>query len=327
VSDLVKGVLGGGWSLVVGWILPAFLSLQLLTVLVLPAMAARVPEYHRFAHEPLLTRQGALLAVAAVAGLVLAAGQAPLYRILEGYTLWPPVIAKYRIGRHQARRARLVARQAAAAVTPWGVRSGLLYQRAGRYPASDRQFAPTLLGNAIRRFETYAGDRFMLDSQLLWTHLAASAPATAVDAVGKARANVDFFVCLLYGTAVTALAGVVAGVSGRFSLRPGLAVIIGISLAALCYVLAVLATDEWDAAFRAVVDLGRAGVASAFGIQIPGDFADERLMWRALNTLARRPYSYSESKHVAELISGFRAGGRAAAGARAGHSAGDARDR
>jgi hypothetical protein len=307
MADLVKGVLGGGWSLVVGWILPVFVTLQLVTVLVLPTLPHSLPAYHHFATESAAAKQLTLLAVAAVAGLVLAAFQAPLYRLLEGYAvLWPSGLAEQRINRHRARRDRLVAKQEAMSVTQWGVQSGLLYQRAGRYPASDRQFAPTLLGNSIRRFETYAGDRFMMDSQLLWNDLAAAAPPATVDAVVKARANVDFFVCLIYGAALTALAGVIASVSAQFSVRTGLAIGIGVVLIPLSYMLAVIATDEWDAAFRAVVDLGRSGVASAFGIQIPDNFDDERLMWRAINTLVRRPYSYSQRKDVAALITRFR---------------------
>ena len=307
MADLIKGVLGGGWSLVVGWILPVFVTLQLITVLVLPTLPRSLAAYHQFEAESGAEKQLTLLAVAAVAGLVLAACQAPLYRFLEGYSaLWPPTVAERRINRHRARRARLVATQQAISVTQWGVRSGLLYQRAGRYPASDRQFAPTLLGNSIRRFETYAGDRFMMDSQLLWNDLAAAAPATAVDAVVKARANVDFFVCMIYGAALTALAGAIVSASVHMSLRTGLAIGIGIAIIPLSYVLAVIATDEWDAAFRAVVDLGRAGVASAFGIPIPDNFDEERQMWRALNTLVRRPYSYSRTKDVAALITMFR---------------------
>jgi hypothetical protein len=305
MADLVKGVLGGGWSLVVGWILPTFLSLQLIVVLVLPTFRY-VPDIGRILRESGSVRQLAILAIAAVAGLVLAAAQALLYRVLEGYTLWPTKLAAYRINRHRARRVRLVAKQQKAGLTSWGVQSGLLYQRAARYPASDRQVAPTMLGNAIRRFETYAGDRYMMDSQLLWSDLAAAAPAAAVSAVDSARANVDFFVCLLYGAATTAVTGTLASAIRGLTIRTGLAIGIGTVIVVISYVLAVITSDEWDAAFRAVVDHGRPGVAAAFGMSIPVNFDDERLMWRTLNTLVRRPYTYSESKDVAQLIERFR---------------------
>jgi len=305
VADLVKSVLGGARSLIVGWILPVFLSLQLVTALVLPELR-RITGVDQFLRQTATSRQVALLAIAVVSGLVLAAAQAPLYRILEGYILWPPKIADRRIKKHQDRRREFVKKQEVATKTDKGVHAGLLYERAARYPAKDKQFAPTMLGNAIRRFETYAGDRYQLDSQLLWHNLTAAAPERALTAVDNARTNVDFFVSLLYGGAMTALLGFGAIVVGEGTVRAWVAIATGVLIAMVCYRLAVLATDEWDAAVRGLIDHGRKGVAAAFGLTVPDDFADERLMWRAVNTLVRRPYTYSESKDVAGILNRFR---------------------
>ncbi len=305
MADLAKSVLGGARSLIVGWILPVFLTLQLITALVLPDLR-RVDGIQQFLNQTSTSRQVTLLAIAVVSGIVLAAAQAPFYRILEGYILWPAKIVDWRSKKHQERRRHLVEKHEAAAKTGRGVRAGLLYERAARYPVKDKQFAPTMLGNAIRRFETYAGDRYQLDSQLLWHDLTAAAPERAVAAVDNARTNVDFFVCLLYGSAVTALLGLSVIAVGEGTARAWTAIAAGVLLAVLCYRLAVLATDEWDAAVRAVVDHGRKGVAAAFGLIVPADFADERLMWRTVNTLVRRAYTYSESKDVAGILSRFR---------------------
>lgn len=230
MADLVKSVLGGAWSLIIGWILPTYISFQLIAALVLPGMREFQPvgEFYQFSSP---TRQFALLAAAAVAGLVLAAAQAPLYRILEGYLLWPASIGNRRIKRHQERHRELTDAQAVAAKANKGVRSGLLYERAARYPVQERQFAPTALGNAIRRFETYARDRYMLDSQLLWHHLTAAAPDRAVAAVDNARANVDFFVCLLYGGSAMATLGIAVVASGHASVQSGVATAAGIVIA------------------------------------------------------------------------------------------------
>jgi hypothetical protein len=305
VADLVKSVLGGTWSLIIGWILPTYISFQLVAALVLPGMREFEPvnQFFQFSSP---TRQFALLAAAAIAGLVLAAAQAPLYRILEGYLLWPAGIGNRRIERHQERFRELTDAQAAAAKTNKGVRSGLLYERAARYPAQERQFAPTALGNAIRRFETYARDRYMLDSQLLWHHLTTAAPDRAVAAVDNARTNVDFFVCLVYGGSATATLGIVVVASGHASVQSGVAIIAGIVIAIGCYRLALLATDEWSATVRALVDHGRAGVAAAFGMHIPADFDSEREMWRAICTLVRRSYAYSEEREISAIIARYR---------------------
>ena len=304
MTDLAKSVLGGVRSLIVGWILPAFLGLQLLAALILPDLR-HVTAIDQFLNQTSPSRQVILLAVAVVAGLVLAAAQAPLYRILEGYILWPAKLADRRIEKHQERRRRLVQEQEAAAKTERGVHAGLLYERAARYPVKDKQVAPTALGNAIRRFETYAGDRYQLDSQLLWHDLTAAAPERAETAVDNARTNVDFFVCLLYGGAVTTLFGLGVAAVGHATVRTWVAIVAGVAIAVVCYRLAVLATDEWAAAVRALVDHGRRGVAAAFGLSIPSDLNEERLMWRAVNTLVRRPYTYSESKDVAGILKRF----------------------
>jgi hypothetical protein len=119
VADLVKSVLGGAWSLIIGWILPTYISFQLIAALVLPGMR-EVKPVSQFLQFSSPTRQFALLAAAAVVGLVLAASQAPLYRILEGYLLWPGRIADWRIRRHQERHRELTNAQAATAKTNRG---------------------------------------------------------------------------------------------------------------------------------------------------------------------------------------------------------------
>ena len=103
MSDLVKSLMGGGWSLVIGWILPVFLSLQLITLLILPEVHDSAA-IERFLQQPASSRQRTLLAIAAVLGLVPAAAQVPLYRVLQGYALWRSKIADIRIGKHKARK-------------------------------------------------------------------------------------------------------------------------------------------------------------------------------------------------------------------------------
>jgi hypothetical protein len=305
VLELVKNALGDTSSLIIGWMLPTYVSLQLIAALILPGFSY-IPMVSSFLHEPAASRQLALLAAAVVTGIVLAAAHAPLYRILEGYLLWPAWLRGMRIKKHQSRRRKLVSQQQALAGTEHGVQAGLVYELSARYPVQDRQFAPTALGNAIRRFETYAGDRYQLDSQLLWHDLRSAAPDRAVAAVSTARTNVDFFICLLYGGVLSILLSVAVAVSGHAGPRTWTAIGVGVVIIVVAYRLAIVATDEWDAAVRAMINHGRAGVAAAFGLQIPSNFASERFMWRAVNTLVRRPYAYSETKDVAAIITQFR---------------------
>ncbi|MCR6704732.1 MAG: hypothetical protein NVV66_08550 [Cellulomonas sp.] len=303
MGDVVKSVLGGGWGLVVGWILPVFLAAQGFAYVI--ARLAFVDLSEEFEGLTWASQQLALLAVAAVLGLVLAAAQAPLYRVLEGYYLGWPWLVERRTNAHRARRTRLLATYETSTAAGQAVRAGLAYERAARYPADETQFAPTQLGNAIRRFETYARNRYLLDSQLLWHRLKGVAPQSAVDAITTARANVDFFVALLYG-AVVLVVGAVVGLVVTGDPLLWLAAAGSVLVIVGAYRLAVLATDEWAATECAMVDLARVKLAEAYGVTIPDDLADERAMWRVICTFVRRPYTYSELKDVPALLTRYR---------------------
>ena len=152
------------------------------------------------------------------------------------------------------------------------------------------------LGNAIRRFETYAVNRYLMDSQLLWHHLQAAAPAPAVNQVDAARTNVDFYVCLIYGFGVVSVASIVISMLGGSAVELALIAIAAVSVIVLGYRLALAATDEWNTAVRAMVDHARIPVAALFGFTVPPSLAEEREMWQAVNTLVRRPYQEARER-------------------------------
>lgn len=128
MGDIAKGVLGGGWALLVGWILPTALNLAVFTLVVAPSL-----------HRPAIldrlwpassTPIALLLLIAAVLfGLVLNALQTPLYRFLEGYTLWPAAVYERGCRLQQARRRKTAGRLADPALTS-PIRRALLR---GRY--------------------------------------------------------------------------------------------------------------------------------------------------------------------------------------------------
>jgi hypothetical protein len=169
---------------------------------------------------------------------------------------------------------------------------GLLQERLQRYPDDFEQFLPTRLGNAIRRIERYAPGRFQLDQQVLWYELTTAAPAEAAKAVDQARSSVDFFVALLAGhllVAASAVAALVAHCPGTGRLAVGAAVA-GL-LAVVWYHAALVGTDNWAAAVRALVNVGRKPLAASMGLTLPADIADERRMWSAVGDLVRAPYT------------------------------------
>jgi hypothetical protein len=326
VGDIAKGVLGGAWTLLVGWILPTALNLSVFWFGVAPSLrrtslAARL--------WPTTGGKSALLllTMSILLGLVLAALQNPLYRVLEGYLLWPSRVYERSCARHlrtkhdlrdrlallrlerreeeQADRlssndvaelARLrtnsrIARVARKDRRRTAVQRSLLRENLARYPVDDGQIAPTRLGNAIRRFEEYGHDRFRLDTQVLWNELAGTAPEQVRRQVDLARASVDFFVSLLYGHAVIA----VAAVAALFATRANVLILL-VSLVVLCsliplwYRAALTATDEWAAAVRALVNVGRKPLAESLGLALPSSLEEERVMWTLVTKLSRLPY-------------------------------------
>ncbi|WP_405540301.1 hypothetical protein OG787_50910 [Streptomyces sp. NBC_00075] len=324
MGDIAKGVLSGAWTLLVGWILPTALNLSVAFYAVAPSLR----------HTDLIarlwptTRTGTallLLTGAVLIGIVLSALQNPLYRILEGYLLWPNRAYRRACG-HQAdikwhlsdriallglerleqregalppeeatrleelrddRRLARVARKDRQRTAP---QRALLEERLARYPVDDGQILPTRLGNAIRRFEEYGDSRFCLDTQVLWNELTGTAPEEIRRQVELARTSVDFFVALLVGHAAIAATAAASLASARAETTVLLVTIAVLScLIPLWYRSAVTATDEWAAAVRALVNVGRKPLAEALGLVLPPDLAGERTMWNLITQLAQHP--------------------------------------
>jgi hypothetical protein len=56
------------------------------------------------------------------------------------------------------------------------------------------------------------------------------------------------------------------------------------------YRTAVAATDEWAAAVRALVNVGRAPLAHSLGLALPKSLLEERSMWTLVSKFTRIPY-------------------------------------
>ncbi|MFE7070459.1 hypothetical protein ACFU96_10270 [Streptomyces sp. NPDC057620] len=326
MGDIAKGVLGGAWTLLVGWILPTAINLSVFFFAVAPSlrhtgMVARLWP---------MTRSGTallLLTASIVLGLVLSALQSSLYRVLEGYLLWPTRAYERGCARHRQARQDLkdrlallrlerreqehgselsserasqlavlransrIARAARKDRQRTAAQRALLQEKVARYPIDDGQIAPTRLGNAIRRFEEYGYDRFQLDTQVMWNELTGMAPEQVRRQVDLARANVDFFISLLYGHAAVAAAAAATLGWGRADTQALAATTVALScLIPVWYRSAVAATDEWAATVRALVNVGRKPLAESLGLVLPAELAAERTMWALTTKLSRLPY-------------------------------------
>lgn len=290
MSEVVKGAIGGAWGLIVGWILPVLIGLVLFAYVVAPSLEG-VSAYASVVGS--VSVEGALVLVISsiVFGLVLSTLQTPLYRVLEGYVLWPGWLRDQRRDAHRRRRDELRDAASGSGEASLTLDRGLALERYLRYPVNDSQIAPTRLGNNIRRFETYGEDRYHLDTQVLWYALRAAAPESLVKEVDAARSGVDFFVCSCWVT-------IALGVSALVTLRaPGsdtatlvIVAVAAVAVAVATYVAAVAATDSWASAVRALVDVGRKPLADALGLEMPARLEDERTMWRSVAWLTVYPY-------------------------------------
>jgi hypothetical protein len=326
VTALLQGALGSGRALLIGWFLPCLINLLVLGFVAFP----RLSGFQALASSGNIdgTRAALFILVGtAVSGVAFAALQTPLYRILEGYLGWPERL--YTAGRKsqlsrkhllsdRLRAAALVQMGAEGTLSEAGVKAlrefrehpimsrytdsdarkgrvwlNLLAERLARFPASDEQVNATSLGNAIRRLEEYGYDRFLLDSQVLWNELYVAATDVSRKQVDDARMNVDFLVCLLYGHLVVAVAGLIdLCTASPADPWPLVGMIIGLPLLALLwYRIAVVATDDWAGAVRALVNLGRQPLASSLGLELPLTLARERTMWSATVSLVQGQYA------------------------------------
>ncbi|GAA3221173.1 hypothetical protein ACFO1B_16705 [Dactylosporangium siamense] len=330
--------MGGGWTLLVGWLLPAAVNVLLLAYVVLPASEAEV--LLTSLDRAGVNRDLAAAGAAVLLGVLLASVQTPLYRVLEGYIGWRPQAASRRAlprwvpslsltrwqERQVSRRNQLLGRldlleltdlEAGGALDTDDVarlrelraddtlvrffagdsrrtaaQRNLLDEKLQRYPVDEQQIVPTRLGNAIRRFEEYGYDRFRLDSQRMWNDLTAVAPERAAKQVEQARTTVDLLICLLYGHLIVGAVALgtvpVADTDHEWLLAAvGAGLIL---LARVWYEVAIRSTDDWAAAVRSLVNLGRKPLAEALALDLPETIEQERQMWGLVATLTARPY-------------------------------------
>ncbi len=295
MSSILSGLIAGGWPFLVGWIFPSAIAVGLIAFLIVPSLA------HLGLVQALLQltaaeRTAVLAGVALALGLILSALQTPLYRVLEGYLLWPPSVAAKARARQLAKKERLRAQRQGTG--DQAVRSKALRQLQ-RFPVEDREVRPTQLGNAIRAFETYGWNKYQIDTVTFWYSLTAVVPPQVRLAEERARAGVDFFVSLFYLSWLAAASAIIALVvdSGRRWFLVILASIL-VVLSPLWYRMAVTATAEWSASVRAIVDLGRKPLATALGLQLPRTLDTERDMWRKWGWLVKYPYAAKRSKDL-----------------------------
>jgi hypothetical protein len=300
LGDILKS-LGGGWSFLMSWILPAALFWSVFALFVFPSLDGW-PIFREIAGTSFANQSLVLAGAAIFTGLLLNGISSVLYRVLEGYYLgrgriWQR-LKERQVGKRDKLRGQL---QEASQTRPRDrVGEGLLRERLRRYPADREQFGPTSFANALRAIETYGWDRYRLDSQTLWSELTAVAPESLRTEEEAARTPINLSVSLLYLSFVTAgISGIAFGTTDQsFSL-----LLVGFAALALVpawYQLAVLNTRYLNSVVQAIVNLGRQQLAMKFGLTLPRKLEDERDMWERLFWFVYEPF---RAEYIADLNS------------------------
>ncbi len=306
MNPLLSGLLAGGWPFLVGWVFPSALFLTIFGF-----FSGTSRQEILMVSLPQLGVGGQVVALTVAAfalALLLSALQTQLYRLLEGY-YFPAWLQAARQRRHLRRRdtvrgerdalgtrLRDGAVRARHDTSGDEVRLGLLSERLRRYPFDDGQIAPTRLANAIRAFEVYAWHHFCLDSQTLWCELTSVAPDRTRSDVERARAGVDFFVVLVYLSALGGVVSLVGSLYGRPDVKLAVVGVVALCLVPLWYELAVRSTDNWYQTMQALVNLGRKPLAESLNLTLPSTVEAEREMWRSVGWLVRERYNPQVSK-------------------------------
>lgn len=271
MSDLLKGL----WSKLYAWAIPSALALGAYWLLLYPKFC--FPAWLDVADET--TKAATFGALTVTTAFCLNALSTPLYRVLEGYLLWPEWLKRCGTDRQIQRKHKLQ-----RDVSGTGLARNLAVEKLAYYPLDDRQIAPTRFGNALRAFESYGKSRFNLDSQTLWYEVSAVAPKYLQDQYDSARATVDFFVASVWLSAFLCIAALAGAV--RQAYDPGLFVVAALAFAVmlLCRWMLVRVTRDWSLAVQAMVNLGRKKLAESLGLQIPVSLEEERHMWGHLTS-------------------------------------------
>lgn len=223
---------------------------------------------------------GVFVAIVAAVTFALSVFSTALYRVLEGYLLWPQWLQRRGVKAQRRRKARLHKVVRSKAVSGW--RRGLALEKLALFPKDKHQIVPTKFGNALRSFETYGKSRYNLDSQSLWYELCAVVPKHLQNEIEEVRSSVDFFVALTYLSFLFGIGTLVVAYYEPVAQRKPFLVVVGalaLALVLLSHWLAVRTTREWGYVVQALVNIGRLPLAQSMGLRLPTSLQQEKTMW------------------------------------------------
>jgi hypothetical protein len=280
VGDIFKAISTGFARFVFAWLTPSVVTVGIFAVFLWPEVQSTSP-FRPMSH---VTGEGATAAAiiftfsVVVLAVTFAYASLPIYRILEGYSL-PGFLRRPLLRRQQREFARVRALERRF-VTTGKMPTGVTIDDFRRFPESPNNVRATRLGNALTAMESWASERYHLDSLLMWHELQGVSRASVRRDTDEGRAPVDFFVSSIAHMALLFVASVViAALLPHAGIRASVIAVAALLVIPASYRLAVKNMVDWAQSVKAMVNLGRADLANALGLHIPARLEGERRMW------------------------------------------------
>lgn len=223
--------------------------------------------------------------------ILLMALNTPIIRLLEGYVWQGPFLLfeqrcyerfddlnrqKQELGARWSKAVQDGGQASAALRKSYG---DVLRQLAQEFPHERRFVLPSRFGNALRAFEVYSEVVYGLDAITGWSRLSALIPGELKTQLDDAKAQVDFWVNIWFGTMVMLVLYACLALAGRslpvFPFLPAAAMVVAL----LAAFFARQMVYGWGALVMSVFDLYRKDLADKMGLKLPRSVEKEREMW------------------------------------------------
>lgn len=164
----------------------------------------------------------------------------------------------------------------------------------------DGWLLPTRFGNTIRAFEVYPRVIYDLEGIQGWSRLAAVIPEEFARTIAETKAQMDFWVNLLFGGWAVALIYAALAI-WTCTLPLWWIPILALSVTYLASVSARSVAGEWGELVRSAFDLYRGDLCKQLGFEMPRSIEAERRMWRTFSKVA-----IYRDRDRADRFTGFR---------------------
>lgn len=164
-------------------------------------------------------------------------------------------------------------------------RFGTIHWQLDREYGSLGNIRATRLGNIIQAYTAYSFSRYGIEPEIFWPHLQTQIDETFRNALGDARALLDFALNVATLATLYFFLAVFAGPWLDWSPIWFFLAAVSLAVAAAGYRIAIIAADQFGGLFRASFDLFRLKLLAALHRKPPQTIADEREMWNEVSQL------------------------------------------